>query len=111
MITAMAIFCDQRHEIRLATAELRRRHQDQARQFAVTAKHLAEFLGAVEGQEGLLGQRLRDAEARAGAPGAPDDRPPPGASAEGPSTAGAAGGSAGDQEAALGDADDADYEE
>lgn len=90
-------------EIQLATAELRRRHQGQARQFAITAKQLAAFLAAVEGQEALLGQRLKDAEARPGAGGAPDAGPPPGAP-----TVGAVSGAERDHGAAD---DAADYEE
>ena len=48
----------------LATAELRKRNQRHTRQFAVTARRLADFLASLEAEEALLEQRLRDAEAR-----------------------------------------------
>ncbi len=51
-------------EIQLASAELRRRQQRHNQQFRVTARQLADFLASVEGEEVVLEQRLRDAEAR-----------------------------------------------
>ena len=51
-------------EIQLASAELHRRHQRHNQQFRVTARQLADFLASVEGEEVVLEQRLRDAEAR-----------------------------------------------
>jgi hypothetical protein len=49
----------------LATAELRRRHQNHSAGFHITARRLAEFLQSVEAEETLLTQRLRDGESRA----------------------------------------------
>ena len=51
-------------ELLLATTELRKRLQEQAKKQAVTAKRLGEFLASAEAQEVLLAQRQRDAEAR-----------------------------------------------
>jgi putative transposase len=51
-------------EVMLATAELRRQHQDHGRRFAITARRLADFLASLEADEVLLEQRLRDAESR-----------------------------------------------
>jgi hypothetical protein len=51
-------------EIQLASAELRRRQQRHGQQFRVTAHQLADFLAAVEAEEVVLEQRLRDVEAR-----------------------------------------------
>ena len=51
-------------EIMLATTELRRKHQNHSTGFAITARHLAEFLQSVEAEETLLTQRLRDREHR-----------------------------------------------
>lgn len=51
-------------EMMLATAELRKRNQRHTRQFAITARRLADFLASLEAEEALLEQRLRDAEAR-----------------------------------------------
>ena len=51
-------------EIKIATAELRRQHQQHARSLTVTAHRLAEFLNAVQADEKLLQQRQRDAEAQ-----------------------------------------------
>jgi len=51
-------------EIQLASAELRRQQQRHNQQFRVTARQLADFLASVEGEEVVLEQRLRDAEAR-----------------------------------------------
>jgi transposase InsO family protein len=51
-------------EIQLASAELHRRHQRHHQQFRVTARQLADFLASVEGEEVVLEQRVRDAEAR-----------------------------------------------
>ena len=48
----------------LATTELRRKHQNHSTGFAITARHLAEFLQSVEAEETLLTQRLRDREHR-----------------------------------------------
>jgi putative transposase len=52
-------------EIMLATTELHRKHHNHSAGFAVTARHLAEFLQSVEAEEILLTQRLRDREQRA----------------------------------------------
>jgi len=49
-------------ELQLATAELRRQHQNQGAAFAVTAKRLAEFLHSVSTDEELMAQHMRDAE-------------------------------------------------
>ncbi|WP_242056095.1 Mu transposase C-terminal domain-containing protein [Nostoc flagelliforme] len=51
-------------EIEIATAELRKRHQNHAKQFNVRAKHLASFLSTVEAEEVLLEQRLRDSQVK-----------------------------------------------
>ena len=51
-------------EIMLATTELRQKHQNHSAGFAITARHLAEFLQSVEAEETLLTQRLRDREHR-----------------------------------------------
>lgn len=51
-------------ELMLATAELRRRHQQQVGRFTVTARQVADFLASVEAEEVLLSQRLRDGAAR-----------------------------------------------
>jgi putative transposase len=51
-------------ELLLATTELRKRLQEQAKKQAVTAKRLGEFLASAEAHEVLLAQRQRDAEAR-----------------------------------------------
>jgi hypothetical protein len=48
----------------LATTELRRRAQQHAGQFTVTAKKLADFLAAVESEETLRTQRLQDRETK-----------------------------------------------
>jgi transposase InsO family protein len=52
-------------ELMMATAELRRRHQNHQRRLTVTAGKLASFLKEVERDEALLIQRRRDAEVRA----------------------------------------------
>jgi hypothetical protein len=52
-------------ELLLATAELRQRSRNHARQFNRTARKLAEFLVSLEAEEALLQQRLRDKESRA----------------------------------------------
>ncbi|MEA5603257.1 TnsA endonuclease N-terminal domain-containing protein [Nostoc sp. UHCC 0252] len=51
-------------ELKLASAELRKRSSNHARQSRVSAKNLAEFLASVEAQEALLEQRSYDAEAK-----------------------------------------------
>ncbi len=51
-------------EMMLATAELRQRHQRHTRQFAITARQLADFLASLEAEEALLEQRQRDTEAK-----------------------------------------------
>jgi transposase InsO family protein len=51
-------------ELMLATTELRRRAQQHAGQFTVTAKKLADFLAAVESEETLRTQRLQDRETK-----------------------------------------------
>jgi len=47
----------------VASAELRKRAQTHARQYAMTARRLANFLTSVEAEELLRAQRLRDREA------------------------------------------------
>jgi putative transposase len=51
-------------ELKLASAELRKRQQNHAQQSQVSAKKLAEFLASVEAQEALLEQRSYDSEAQ-----------------------------------------------
>ena len=51
-------------ELMLATTELRRRAQQHAGQFTVTAKKLADFLTSVQSEEALHAQRLQDREAK-----------------------------------------------
>jgi len=51
-----------RREVMLATQELRQRYHNHSAAFAVTARHLAEFLQSVEAEEILLNQRLSDLE-------------------------------------------------
>ena len=48
----------------IASAELRKRAQTHARQSALTARKLADFLISVEAEEILRAQRLRDWEAQ-----------------------------------------------
>ena len=52
-------------ELKLASSEIRRRHQRHAQGLAVTAKKLGAFLHSVEADEVLLMQRLRDREGQA----------------------------------------------
>jgi hypothetical protein len=51
-------------ELLLATTELRRRAQQHAGQFTVTARKLADFLTSVQSEEALHAQRLQDREAK-----------------------------------------------
>jgi putative transposase len=51
-------------ELMLATTEIRKRAQNHASQFTVTAKKLATFLASVEAEESLRVQRLQDREAK-----------------------------------------------
>ena len=51
-------------ELKLASAELRKRQQNHAQQSPASAKNLAEFLASVEAQEALLEQRSYDSEAK-----------------------------------------------
>jgi head-tail adaptor len=51
-------------EVMLATQELRQRYRNHSAAFAITARHLAEFLQSVEAEEALLTQRLSDLESR-----------------------------------------------
>jgi len=51
-------------EIKLASAELRKRHQNHAQQFQLRAKQLAVFLNSAESEEVMLSQRLRDAQGK-----------------------------------------------
>ena len=51
-------------ELLLATAELRKRQQNHAKETSITGKRLAEFLASAEAHEVVLTQRLQDAEAR-----------------------------------------------
>jgi hypothetical protein len=48
--------------------ELRKRQQNYAQRFSMTARKLAEFLQSVEAQEKLLVQRLSDQEVRRACP-------------------------------------------
>ncbi len=48
----------------LATAELRKRRQNHAKESSITARRLAEFLASAEAHEVVLTQRLQDAEAQ-----------------------------------------------
>jgi putative transposase len=56
-------------EVMLASHELRKRQQNHAQRFPVTARKLAEFLESVEAEEKLLVQRLSDQEVRGTYPG------------------------------------------
>ena len=51
-------------ELLLATAELRKRQQNHAKETSITGKRLAEFLASAEAHEVVLTQRLQDAEAQ-----------------------------------------------
>lgn len=51
-------------ELQIASTELRKRHQNHAREAAVTAKRLADFLASAQAHEAILMQRLHDLEAR-----------------------------------------------
>jgi transposase InsO family protein len=51
-------------ELMLATTELRKRAENHASQFTITAKKLANFLLSVEAEESLRIQRLQDREAK-----------------------------------------------
>jgi putative transposase len=51
-------------ELQIASHELRKRHQDHAREAAITAKRLADFLASAQAHEVILTQRLQDLEAR-----------------------------------------------
>jgi putative transposase len=51
-------------EMKLASAELRKRNQNHQSQSPISAKKLATFLTSAEGQEALLEQRSRDIEGR-----------------------------------------------
>lgn len=51
-------------ELQIASHELRKRHQDHAREAAITAKRLADFLADALAHEVILTQRLQDLEAR-----------------------------------------------
>jgi transposase InsO family protein len=51
-------------ELQIATQELRKRHQNHAREAAITAKRLADFLASAQAHETILMQRLHDLEAR-----------------------------------------------
>lgn len=44
--------------------ELRKRHQNHAKEAAITAKRLADFLASAQAHEAILTQRLHDLEAR-----------------------------------------------
>jgi len=48
----------------LATAELRKRRQNHAKESSITAKRLAEFLASAQAHEVVLLQRLQDVEAQ-----------------------------------------------
>ena len=51
-------------ELLLATAELRKRQQNHAKEIAITGKRLAELLAQACAQEVVLTQRLQDVEAQ-----------------------------------------------
>jgi putative transposase len=51
-------------ELQIASHELRKRHQNHARDAAITAKRLADFLASAQAHESVLMQRLHDLEAR-----------------------------------------------
>jgi putative transposase len=51
-------------ELQIASSELRRRHQNHARDAAITAKRLADLLASAQAHETILLQRLHDLEAR-----------------------------------------------
>ena len=51
-------------ELLLATAELRKRRQNHAKESSITAKRLAEFLASAQAHEVVLLQRLQDVEAQ-----------------------------------------------
>ncbi|MGH9944132.1 MAG: hypothetical protein ACRD9R_17445, partial [Pyrinomonadaceae bacterium] len=55
-------------EVMLCSAELRRGRQQHNRNIAITAHRLAEFLNAVQADEVIQQQRLRDAETRKAVP-------------------------------------------
>lgn len=48
----------------LATAELRKRRQNHAKETSIPGKRLAEFLASAEAHEVVFTQRLQDAEAQ-----------------------------------------------
>jgi putative transposase len=51
-------------ELQIASHELRKRHQNHAREAAITAKRLADFLASAQAHEAILMQRLHDLEVR-----------------------------------------------
>jgi hypothetical protein len=51
-------------EIQLATAEMKKRKQNHAKNYKVRAKQLGQFLASTDAEEVLLTQRLRDAQAQ-----------------------------------------------
>lgn len=51
-------------ELQIVSHELRKRHQNHAREAAITAKRLADFLASAQEHEAILTQRLHDLEAR-----------------------------------------------
>jgi putative transposase len=51
-------------ELMVASEELRKQNKNTAKQFVVTASHLAEFLSKSEQQEVVLLQRMQDLEAK-----------------------------------------------
>ena len=51
-------------EVKLATAELRARHQRHARQLKLTARHIAEFIESLEQEEAAQAQLLGAAEGK-----------------------------------------------
>lgn len=51
-------------EIMIASQELRKRRQNHAQKFEITAKLLADFITSLEAEEALYAQRLHDAEIR-----------------------------------------------
>jgi putative transposase len=64
-----AVFRDRsEREVMLASQELRKRRQNHAQRFSMTARKLAEFLQSVEAEEKLLLQRLGDQEVRRACP-------------------------------------------
>jgi len=63
-------------EVMIASREIQKRRQEHSRRGGVTARRLADFLVAVESDEVLLEQRLRDREGTATRSGGAKEHPP-----------------------------------